>query len=392
MAEVDVARPTAAHEASLKRLEFLRSFTMNSWNSAWSIYDYAKESAGPFKGPVQTVENVVRHYSTPIIEKYDQYAPQILHDVDEKVDRAVAVVEQSRPVEAVRQLYGFHMDQMRHYSQAREEYIKRVEDGVERIVHAAAAQPAHVRAAVADRAAQITALLKEAREQGAHVRDFVAGQGVTVRTMVADRAGYAAAVLRGAGKQGQEAVAEGAARLRGATEQGQAAVAERAGHAKAVMRGVREQGVSGVVDNVRNMVQSQVLPAVEHRIAAAWEALAAIPGVHAAVETVRPTLVVAIDSYNATLLKLREMAANAAASQDDKAFPLGVRQARSLVFAVLQRLPVLPLPATIPPTDRAGKGVHEEERPKELAVHEEVGAQALSEAARPTAVVEEVEK
>ena len=72
-------------EKKLKYLEFVEVAAIYAVLCFSSLYEYAKESAGPLKPGVQTVEGTVKTVIGPVYEKFQDLPFQLLKFVDRKV-------------------------------------------------------------------------------------------------------------------------------------------------------------------------------------------------------------------------------------------------------------------------------------------------------------------
>lgn len=72
-------------EKKLKYLEFVEVAAIYAVLCFSSLYEYAKENAGPLKPGVQTVEGTVKTVIGPVYEKFQDLPFQLLKLVDRKV-------------------------------------------------------------------------------------------------------------------------------------------------------------------------------------------------------------------------------------------------------------------------------------------------------------------
>lgn len=73
------------NEKRLKYLEFVQVAAIYAVVCFSSLYEYAKENAGPLKPGVQTVEGTVKAVVGPVYEKFQDLPFQLLKFVDRKV-------------------------------------------------------------------------------------------------------------------------------------------------------------------------------------------------------------------------------------------------------------------------------------------------------------------
>ncbi|XP_071738326.1 stress-related protein-like isoform X2 [Rutidosis leptorrhynchoides] len=76
-------------EKHLTYLEFVQSAVIYFVVCFSTVYDYAKENAGPLKPGVQTVENTVKTIIGPVYDRYQDVPLEILKFVDLKVGDAL---------------------------------------------------------------------------------------------------------------------------------------------------------------------------------------------------------------------------------------------------------------------------------------------------------------
>lgn len=72
-------------EIQLKRLGFLRTFTVNVVVLVSNIYDYAKENSGSLKPSVDKAESAVAAVVSPIYERFKGVPSHLLLFLDTKV-------------------------------------------------------------------------------------------------------------------------------------------------------------------------------------------------------------------------------------------------------------------------------------------------------------------
>ncbi|XP_043697310.1 stress-related protein [Telopea speciosissima] len=100
MAEADVQRqPELSQdgEERLKYLDFVQVATLNIFTCFSTLYEYAKESSGPLKPGVRTVEGTVKTVISPVYEKLHDVPFELLKFVDRKVDESVSELERHVP-------------------------------------------------------------------------------------------------------------------------------------------------------------------------------------------------------------------------------------------------------------------------------------------------------
>lgn len=100
MADSEPSHPidTVNHnEKKLKYLEFVQVAAIYAVVCFSSLYEYAKENAGPLKPGVQTVEGTVKAVVGPVYEKFQDLPFQLLKFVDRKVDESFSELERHVP-------------------------------------------------------------------------------------------------------------------------------------------------------------------------------------------------------------------------------------------------------------------------------------------------------
>jgi hypothetical protein len=81
----------------LKYLDFLYVVAVQAILCIASLYELAKEKAGPLKGGVQTVESTVKSIVAPVYKRFHDLPFDLLCFADHKVDSVLGVVEQHVP-------------------------------------------------------------------------------------------------------------------------------------------------------------------------------------------------------------------------------------------------------------------------------------------------------
>ncbi|OMO63808.1 Rubber elongation factor [Corchorus capsularis] len=100
MAESDPKQPTEAVEANekkLKYLDFVQVAAIYAVVCLSSVYEYAKENAGPLKSGVQTVEGTVKTVIGPVYDKFHDVPFELLKFVDRKVDDSLSELDRHVP-------------------------------------------------------------------------------------------------------------------------------------------------------------------------------------------------------------------------------------------------------------------------------------------------------
>ncbi|OMO81889.1 Rubber elongation factor [Corchorus olitorius] len=100
MAESDPKQPTEAIEANekkLKYLDFVQVAAIYAVVCLSSVYEYAKENAGPLKSGVQTVEGTVKTVIGPVYDKFHDVPFELLKFVDRKVDDSLSELDRHVP-------------------------------------------------------------------------------------------------------------------------------------------------------------------------------------------------------------------------------------------------------------------------------------------------------
>lgn len=85
------------NEKKLKYLEFVQVAAIYALVCFSSLYEFAKENAGPLKPGVQTVEGTVKAVVGPVYEKFQDLPFQLLKFVDRKVDESFSELERHVP-------------------------------------------------------------------------------------------------------------------------------------------------------------------------------------------------------------------------------------------------------------------------------------------------------
>ncbi|PRQ26352.1 putative rubber elongation factor [Rosa chinensis] len=100
MADPESSRPidtVNCDEKKLKYLEFVEVAAIYAVLCFSSLYEYAKENAGPLKPGVQTVEGTVKTVIGPVYEKFQDLPFQLLKFVDHKVDESLSELHRHVP-------------------------------------------------------------------------------------------------------------------------------------------------------------------------------------------------------------------------------------------------------------------------------------------------------
>ncbi|KAK1319997.1 Stress-related protein [Acorus calamus] len=90
--EIDVEE-----EKRLKYLDFVHVAAINAVVCLTSVYEYAKENAGPLKPGVQTVEGAVKTVIGPVYEKLHDVPYELLSFVDRKVGETLNEIQRHVP-------------------------------------------------------------------------------------------------------------------------------------------------------------------------------------------------------------------------------------------------------------------------------------------------------
>lgn len=72
-------------DGQLKRLGFVRMIAINALVCVSNLYEYAKQSSGPLKSTVETVESTVTTVVGPVYLKFKGVPVDLLVFLDEKV-------------------------------------------------------------------------------------------------------------------------------------------------------------------------------------------------------------------------------------------------------------------------------------------------------------------
>ncbi|KAJ8501330.1 hypothetical protein OPV22_011882 [Ensete ventricosum] len=94
-----IAQEEAIEQERLRYLEFVHAAAIHAGLCAARLYVYAKESAGPLRPGVQTVEGTVKTVVGPVYDKFHDVPFELLKFVDRKVE--VTVQELDRRVPSV---------------------------------------------------------------------------------------------------------------------------------------------------------------------------------------------------------------------------------------------------------------------------------------------------
>ncbi|XP_075641098.1 stress-related protein-like isoform X2 [Castanea sativa] len=85
------------NKKGLKYLDFVQVAAIYIVVCFSSLYEYAKENAGPLKPGVQTVEDTVRTVIGPVYEKFHDVPFELLKFVDRKVDESMGELDKHVP-------------------------------------------------------------------------------------------------------------------------------------------------------------------------------------------------------------------------------------------------------------------------------------------------------
>lgn len=91
------APPEASDIGGLKYLGFVEVVVDTATKYVANVYEFAKDSSGPLKPGVDSVENTVRTVVGPVYQKIEGKPYEILLFVDKKVDSAVGALEGAVP-------------------------------------------------------------------------------------------------------------------------------------------------------------------------------------------------------------------------------------------------------------------------------------------------------
>lgn len=95
--EAEVETKQVQEEARLKYLGLLQLAVLRATVCLSSLYEYAKENAGPLKPGVDTVEQTVKAVVGPVYFKFDGKPLELLHFLDRKVDDTIGKVDEYVP-------------------------------------------------------------------------------------------------------------------------------------------------------------------------------------------------------------------------------------------------------------------------------------------------------
>ncbi|XVF21950.1 hypothetical protein REPUB_Repub12eG0133300 [Reevesia pubescens] len=85
------------NEKKLKYLDFVQVAVIYAVVCLSSIYEYAKEYAGPLKPGVQTIEGTVKTVVGPVYDKFHDVPFELLKFVDRKVDESLSELDRHVP-------------------------------------------------------------------------------------------------------------------------------------------------------------------------------------------------------------------------------------------------------------------------------------------------------
>jgi len=167
--------PVPAAGAELKRIGFLKDYAVGSvsylcsratpyTSRALTMYSSCKDST-MLKPGLDTLENAIMHYGTPLVEKAKESAPQLLQNVDTKVDNTITAgsaalgrVVPARYVDAVGSLLGKVQAQLpadiETFHKVREEYFQQIEQMLELVKTKAPTLPTDALTAVKEAVAR----------------------------------------------------------------------------------------------------------------------------------------------------------------------------------------------------------------------------------------------
>lgn len=97
MEEAEVETKQVQEEASFKYLGVFQLAALRATVFLSSLYEYAKENAGPLKPGVDTVEQTVKTVVGPVYLKFDGKPLELLHFLDRKVDDTICKVDEYVP-------------------------------------------------------------------------------------------------------------------------------------------------------------------------------------------------------------------------------------------------------------------------------------------------------
>jgi len=99
MAELNNGAPDQFmdEEERLRYLQFVQAAAAHALVCAATLYAYAKQSAGPLKPGVETVEGTVKTVVGPVYDKYHGVPLELLKFVDRKVGASVEEIEKHVP-------------------------------------------------------------------------------------------------------------------------------------------------------------------------------------------------------------------------------------------------------------------------------------------------------
>ncbi|KAF7124095.1 hypothetical protein RHSIM_Rhsim12G0025900 [Rhododendron simsii] len=87
-------------DGQLKRLGFVRMIAINALVCVSNLYEYAKQSSGPLKSTVETVESTVTTVVGPVYLKFKGVPDDLLVFLDEKVDEVANKFDEHAPPSA----------------------------------------------------------------------------------------------------------------------------------------------------------------------------------------------------------------------------------------------------------------------------------------------------
>lgn len=130
-----------AHSGDLKRLDFIRSYSSYALDKTYSlasnVYCTGKHYAPASLEPrIKFMEEKVTEYSSPLVSKLQDRSDFVLHTVDSKVDSLLVSAHKLYDSSAaelqaqVNHQKKFHEKNLEHYKQAREAYLKRIDETV----------------------------------------------------------------------------------------------------------------------------------------------------------------------------------------------------------------------------------------------------------------------
>ncbi|MQL90402.1 hypothetical protein Taro_023003 [Colocasia esculenta] len=84
-------------QQKLKYLDFVHLAAVRAVVCLSRLYGYAKESSGPLKPGVETVEGIVRSVISPVYDKFHDVPYELLKFVDRKVDESLSELDRRLP-------------------------------------------------------------------------------------------------------------------------------------------------------------------------------------------------------------------------------------------------------------------------------------------------------